>query len=190
MDKVSEDVYAVDLYITIRALPGNEIPLFKVREFLLWLSSNIGYKFKKITFDGFQSADSIQLMKTSGFDAGLLSVDRTDIPYLNLRACILDQRLESYYNSIVIEELRDLEYDRKAKKVDHPLTKVDGTPGSKDISDSLCGAVYDAQEYYSKKKGNKLAQSTQVSAAISAVQRIKNIRDLQKTKELEDNWIL
>lgn len=190
IDKVSEDVYAVDLYITIKAIPGSEIPLFKVREFLMWLSSSIGYNFKKLTFDGFQSADSIQLMKIAGWDAGLLSVDRTDIPYLSLRACILDQRLESYYNSIVIEELRDLEYDRKAKKVDHPITKADNTPGSKDTADSLCGAIFNAQEYYANKKGNKLAQSTAVSSAISAVQRINNLRRLQQNRNNDDDWIL
>lgn len=191
IDKVSENVYDVDLMLGIRAIPGSEIPLFKVREFLLWLSSSIGYKFKKITYDGFQSADSIQLLQISGLPAGLLSVDRTDVPYLNLRAAILEQRLESYYNSIVIEELRDLEYDRKAKKVDHPITKVDGTPGSKDIADSLCGAVYDAQEYYAKSKNSKhIAQSTNVNASISAVQRINNLRKLQKNNNNDYDWIL
>lgn len=190
IDKVSENVYDVDLMLAIRALPGNETPLFKVREFLLWLNSYIGFKFKKITFDGFQSADSIQLLKIAGFDAGLLSVDRTDVPYLNLRSCILDKRLESYYNDIVIEELRDLEYDRKAKKVDHPIVKSDNTPGSKDLSDALCGAVYNAQEYYAKKKGTKLAQSTAVNASISAIQRINNIRKLQQSRDIENDWIL
>lgn len=190
IDKVSESVYEVDLMIAIKALPGSEIPLFKVREFLLWLKSSIGYNFKKITFDGFQSADSIQLLKVSGFDTGLLSVDRTDIPYLNLRSCILDKRLESYYNSIVIEELRDLEYDRKAKKVDHPIVKADNTPGSKDLSDALCGAIYDAQEYYTKRKGgNKVAQSTTINSALSAIQRINNIRKLQQDNN-SDDWIL
>lgn len=189
IDKVSEDVYAIDLLLAIKAIPGSEIPLFKVREFLLWLKSYIGYNFKKITFDGFQSADSIQLLKIAGFNTGLLSVDRTDIPYLNLRSCILDQRLESYYNDIVIEELRDLEYDRRAKKVDHPMTKVDGTPGSKDLSDGLCGAVYNAQEYYSKKKGNKIAQSTAVNSSISAIQRINNLRKMQQNSN-NDDWIL
>ena len=188
IDKVSENVYDIDLLLTIKAISGSEIPLFKVREFLLWLNSHIGYNFKKITFDGFQSADSIQLLQISGLPAGLLSVDRSDIPYLNLRACILEQRLVGYYNSIVIEELRDLEYDRKAKKVDHPIVKYDGSPGSKDTSDALCGAVYNAQEYYSKQKGNTVSKETNVSAAISAVQKLKNLRSLGIDKN--DEWIL
>lgn len=187
IDKVSENVYDIDLMLGIRALPGSEIPLYKVREFLLWLSSCIGYKFKKITYDGFQSADSIQLLQMSGLPSGLLSVDRTDVPYLNLRACILEHRLVGYYNSIVIEELRDLEYDRKAKKVDHPIVKYDGSPGSKDISDSLCGAVYNAQEFYSKQKGNRITSNTNVNAAMSALQRLKNLR---KSQMDSDDWIL
>lgn len=188
IDKISEQVYNVDLLLTIKAISGSEIPLFKVREFLLWLSTYIGYKFKMISYDGFQSADSIQLLKTLGLPAGLLSVDRTDVPYLNLRSCILEQRLVSYYNSIVIEELRDLEYDRKAKKVDHPITKYDGSPGSKDTSDALCGAVYNAQEYYSKQKGTHVSQNTTVNAAISAIQKINNLRKLEREKE--NDWIL
>lgn len=187
IEQISEPHYKVDLMLTIKAAPGSETPLYKIREFFIWLSSVIGYKFKMITYDGFQSADSIQLLKTAGLPADLLSVDRTDVPYLILRSAILEQRLESYYNSIVIEELRDLEYDRKGKKVDHPITKVDGTPGSKDTSDALCGAVYNAQLYYSKQKGVKSVQRTNVSAAISALQKIKNV---QTAKEELDNWIL
>lgn len=187
IDKISENVYDIDLMLGVKAIPGSEIPLYKIREFLLWLSSYIGYKFKKITYDGFQSADSIQLLQMSGLPAGLLSVDRTDVPYLNLRACILEQRLVGYYNSIVVEELRDLEYDRKAKKVDHPIVKYDGSPGSKDISDSLCGAVYNAQEFYSKLKGNHVAQNTNVNAAMSALQKLTNLR---KSQMENDDWIL
>lgn len=189
IDKVSENVYDVDLMIAIKAIPGSEVPLFKVREFLLWLHSAIGYNFKKITFDGFQSADSIQLLKIAGLDTGLLSVDRTDVPYLNLRACILEQRVVGYYHSIVVEELRDLEYDRKAKKVDHPVVKVDGNPGSKDVSDSLCGAIYNAQEYFAQqKKSNRLAKDVNVNASISALQRLSNLRKLEE--EETDDWIL
>ena len=190
IDKVSDNLYDIDLLLTIRAAPGSEIPLFKVREFLLWLNSYIGYKFKKVTYDGFQSADSIQLLKIAGLEAGLLSVDRTDIPYLNLRACILEQRLVGYYNSIVLEELRDLEYDRKAKKVDHPIVKYDGSPGSKDTSDALCGAVYNAQEYYSssKNKGNKIAKSTNVNAALTAIQKLNNLR--KQDMDISDDWIM
>lgn len=187
IDKISEQVYTIDLLVTIKALPGSEIPLFKVREFLLWLSTHIGYNFKSITYDGFQSADSIQLLKTLGLPAGLLSVDRSDIPYINLRSCILEQRLEGYYNSIVIEELRDLEYDRKNKKVDHPLVKYDGTPGSKDTSDALCGAVFNAQEYYSKQKGSHATQKTNVNAALSAIQRLNNLRKIDRDRD--NDWI-
>ena len=188
IDKVSENVYEIDLLLTIKAISGSEIPLFKVREFLLWLNSYIGFKFEKITFDGFQSADSIQLLKMAGLNAGLQSVDRTDIPYLNLRACILEQRLVGYYNSIVIEELRDLDYDRKAKKVDHPIVKADGSPGSKDTSDALCGAVNNAQEFYAKKNSMNVIQTTNMQAALTAVQRINNLRKLEEEKEYD--WIL
>lgn len=187
VDKVTENIYDVDLLLTIRAIRGSEIPLFKIREFLIWLSSSIGYKFGKITYDGFQSADSIQLLKTAGLPADLLSVDRSDIPYLNLRSIILEKRLVSYQNEILLQELRELEYDRRAKKVDHPITTYNGEPGSKDLSDALCGSLYDAQEYYTKRAKSKITKSPSVNAAIDAINRLKNLRKLEEDK---DSWIM
>lgn len=52
-----------------------------------------------------------------------------------------------------------------------------------------CGAIYDAQEYYAKKKGTKVAQSTAVNNAMSAIQRINNLRKLQQDSN-NDDWIL
>lgn len=190
VESISENLYDVDLYITIKALPGNEVPLFKVREFLIWLSFNIGFKFKKITFDGFQSADSIQLLKIAGYDAALLSVDRTDIPYLGLRTCILEERLDSYYNQIVVEEIEQLEYDQVHKKVDHPLVLADGTPGSKDTSDGLAGALYNAQEYYIKHTKTRLSNDVNRSIALDAIKKINNLRKIQEERENDiTSWL-
>ena len=138
IDSVIENSYYVDLLLSVKAIPGSEIPLYKIREFLLWLKSAIGYKLQVVSYDGFQSADSIQLLNVAGQNACLQSLDRTDIPYLNLRSCILERRLDTYHHSILTKELYDLEYDRKLGKVDHPMVTLDGLPGSKDLSDGLC----------------------------------------------------
>lgn len=186
IEKIIENIYDVDLMIRIRALPGSEIPLFKVREFLLWLNSAV-FKLRKVTYDGFQSADSIQLLNTAGIDAGLQSLDRTDEPYLNLRSCILEHRLNIYNNEILKRELYDLEYDRKNRKVDHPMLTYDGAPGSKDLADGVCGAIFAAQKYYANKKSTNAMQHGNVNRSISLIERLNNLR--KKEEENEYGWI-
>ena len=67
---------------------------------------------------------------------GLQSVDRTSVPYKNLRDAIYDGRLRIYYQDILVDELISLEYDEKRDKVEHP------PKGSKDVADALCGAYW------------------------------------------------
>jgi len=43
---------------------------------------------------------------------------------------------------ILFQELTGLEHDVERNKVDHRAINPDGTPGSKDIADAVCGAVY------------------------------------------------
>ena len=186
---VSENVYSVDLMLRIKALPGSEIPLYKVRGFLMWLNSYI-FKIKKVTYDGFQSADSIQLLKVAGFDAALQSLDRSDEPYLNLRSCILENRLEMYYDENFVREIYDLEYDRKAKKVDHPAETVDNQPGSKDLADGVCGAVFACQKYYSEKKAStSVMQKRNVQNNMKAVEQLNKMRYASRYKDEDVSWI-
>lgn len=188
ISKVAENIYMADLLLSIKAPQGSEIPLYKVREFLLWLQSSIGFHIELTTYDGYQSADSIQLLQVAGMRSKLLSVDRTDIPYLNLRSCILEERLDIYNNEILKRELYDLEHDRKAHKVDHPFVTTDNKPGSKDLSDGLCGALWNAQEYYANKKGTGALQRTNVNRALTSIQKINNLRKVKQ--EEDDSWIL
>lgn len=187
VEKVVENSYYVDLMLSIKAIPGSEIPLYKIREFFLWLKTYIGMKFQIITYDGFQSADSIQLLKSAGFNAGLLSVDRSATPYLNLRSCILDNRLDMYYNGIVVREIYDLEYDKRNNKVDHPIVTIDGSEGTKDLSDGVCGAVYDAQQYYADRKGTKTIQNVNAKRNLEAVKRLQALKKYQDKDP--NNWI-
>lgn len=195
IDKVLENEYDADLILDIKALAGSEIPLYKVREFIMWLSTEIGYKFEAISFDGFQSADSMQLLKVAGFNSVLQSLDRTDEPYLNLRSCIIEGRLHSYYHPLLSKELYELEHDRKAHKVDHPMTNPDGSAGSKDIADSLCGAVYQAQLYYSKIKATRTIQHVNVQNALQQMYKLKAMNEITKKnntiqREQEDlSWL-
>lgn len=183
IESIVENHYNADFMIMIRPPAGSEVPLFKIREFVIWLATTLGIHIQLMTFDGFQSADSIQLLKVAGINTALQSVDRTADPYLNLRSCILENRIELYDNPILIEELYDLEYDRKANKVDHSLE------GHKDLSDSLAGALWGAQNYYATKKQTNVVQHQRVEEAVKFVNNLNKKRWAQKPINAENSWL-
>ena len=84
-----------------------------------------------------------QQLTTMGFaDVKLVSLDRKPDGYLSLRSAINEQRLMLPSDMPTVEkELINLERDNQTGKVDHP------PDGSKDIADSLAGAVFNASEH-------------------------------------------
>jgi hypothetical protein len=121
------------------------IPIGKMKFLAIYLKYNLGYNISKVTYDGFQSAESIQELIDNGIDACVQSVDRTAAPYDTLRDIIHSDQLSFYdYTSEMFKktnrslrrELLNLTKDTKTGKVDH-ITK-----GSKDVSDALCGSIF------------------------------------------------
>lgn len=126
----------VDFAIGLTSGPdGQEIDFREIRDFVFWLRS-VGYWIKFVSFDSWNSADSIQRLKENGIDAGVLSVDKNDQPYLTLRQAATEDRVQSPKNEILRTELYQLEYDVVTRKIDHP------EDGSKDIADAVCGSVF------------------------------------------------
>jgi hypothetical protein len=116
-----------------RRYVDDEVPLWKLREFLVWLKDS-GVNVVKVTFDSFQSVDMIQLLQRRGFQVERLSVDKTDEAYRNLVTLYLERRIKHVENVVYRRELFGLEWD--GKKVDHPAG------GSKDIADAVAGSVF------------------------------------------------
>ena len=134
-----EQVITMQVFsVGIKAEMGSEVSLKKVRDFFIYLKEK-GFQIDLITYDGFQSADSIQLLKLEGFNALLYSLDRTTDGYDALRSSVSDHRiiLPDLKESLLETELINIEKTPKGK-IDHPMK------GSKDISDSLAGANYHA----------------------------------------------
>jgi hypothetical protein len=131
----------VDFMLRVVAMPGGEVDLSKVRSFLLYLR-NIGYQLMRVTFDQFQSSDSIQILKKEGIETGHQSVDKDDNAYLMLRSSFFDRRIGIYDYKPFIDEVLDLQRDAKKRKVDHPQRASDGSKGSKDVSDCVAGAIW------------------------------------------------
>ena len=128
-------IYETDLLLRIQAPVGGEIQFSAIRE-IFYLLRDYGMHFGKITYDQFQSTDSIQELRGRNFPVDLLSVDRDIAPYQYLKDCFSNKQLIIYRYDPVLLELMRLE--KKENKVDHP------PGGSKDVSDALCGAVWNA----------------------------------------------
>jgi len=133
--KILQPFFIVDMMLRIVPPMGGEIQFDKVLNIIRMLRNN-GMAIGKVTYDSWQSTHSLQILKTEGFNTDELSVDKDVSPYIYLRNCMADKRLKMYNYEPVITELVRLE--KKADKVDHPPN------GSKDVSDALCGAVWNA----------------------------------------------
>lgn len=132
------------LVFGIKALPGSEVPFWKVRVFLNYLRSN-GVSIAQITCDGYQSADMMQLLAKMGFNVKYASVDKTKDPYLKLSSNILLGLIKMPKSQILRTELINLQ--NLPKKIDHPtVIVVDGKQqeGGKDIADSVASSSYEA----------------------------------------------
>lgn len=139
--------FIVDFIFAVEAnkVIEKRIPIGKMKYLAIYLKYNLGYNVSKVTYDGFQSAESIQELMDNGIDACVQSVDRSPAPYDTLRDVIHSDQLSFYeykseefktLNRSLRRELLNLTKDTKSGKVDH-INK-----GSKDISDALAGSVF------------------------------------------------
>lgn len=129
----------IDYMEQIKAGPKEEIKFEDIRRRIYKLRE-MGYNIAKVTFDGWQSIDSVQILQSSGFKADFYSVDRNADAYYTLKAAILEKRIDYYYYQIFIQEVKSLE-EIKGTKIDHPRE------GSKDVSDAVAGVVYHCAQH-------------------------------------------
>jgi hypothetical protein len=128
-------VIVVDFMVKIEPPEDGEIPIEEVRKLIYWLSSK-GIRFKQITFDMFQSVDSMQILQSKGYNTDYFSVDRDTDAYYTFRNALYDGRLKLVRYQPFIDEVLSLEDDLERGKVDHP------PDGSKDVADAVASVVY------------------------------------------------
>lgn len=132
------------LVFGIKARPGSEVPLWKVRKFLLDLR-NKGVHIMQVSTDGFQSADMRQMLTKMGFETKYVSVDTTKEPYLQFASGINHGTVKVPKSPILDFEVRNLQ--NQDKKIDHPLkVMVNGkyVKGGKDIADAVSASQHEA----------------------------------------------
>jgi hypothetical protein len=100
----------------------SEIKLAEVRDFLIWCHQDRGFKFAKISFDGWQSLDSVQILSDLGYLCDQEPVTNDD--YDTLAEIWYDGRLDTYYDKHALWEMRRLERKKNGK--------IEKSPGSSD----------------------------------------------------------
>jgi len=139
--KVTEmkPIIATDIIIRVVPPPNGEIEFALIREFLLLLRDRYNLPIEYVTFDGFQSVDSKQILRTKGFKCDHLSVEKIE-NYRSFRDALYDGCMYLLPHQFLANELAGLEYVRgnnstQQDKVDH---RVNGT---KDVADAVCGVT-------------------------------------------------
>lgn len=138
-------VIKVDLVRYWTPSRGKQVDFAEVRDFVVSIIHR-GFNVAKITFDQWQSDEMIKFFNRMGVSSDVLSVGLQH--YMDLKLIITEGRGEAPYNEILRRELKQLFITKNGKNVDHPRTKE----GSKDISDAVCGAVFNASSLTPKKK--------------------------------------
>lgn len=134
----------IDCIIRVRAPVGQEVMLSDLRHYIYDLRER-KFRIAKVTMDGFQSTDTRQQLQKKRFNVSYLSVDKSKLPYEDMRDAIYEDRLalpkymteitpgDGDLVNIVYKEIVELE--DTGKKVDHPAS------GSKDVADGVAAVV-------------------------------------------------
>lgn len=126
---------ALDLILEVKPPKGGEIMFEDIRTLFIKLKEQ-GMNLKWITYDSFQSQDSVQLLRQKGFTTGTESVDKTALPYDVMKTAFYDGRIKAPKHEKALEEIVRLERDPKTGLIDH------APRFSKDCADAVAGVVY------------------------------------------------
>lgn len=134
----------IDCMIRVKAAQGQEVLISDLRNYVYELKRR-GFRITGTTMDGFQSTDTRQQFRKKKLNPSYLSVDKSKLPYEDLRDAIYESRIEippymTYISAgegelVNIAQKELLELEDNGKKIDHPVN------GSKDIADGIAGVT-------------------------------------------------
>ena len=104
-----------------------------VKQYILDIR-NRGFNIKKVTFDRWNSLDIMTELRAYGMNTETLSVAKKH--YEDMKILVSEERIIGPSIDLLKDELVQLRIVKD--KVDHPRK------GSKDLSDAVCGAIYNA----------------------------------------------
>jgi hypothetical protein len=112
---------------------SKSVDFTEVKDYIISLRER-GFNIKMVTFDRWNSHDMMQQLKAHGINCETLSVAKKH--YEDMSLCITEERVDGPKIQLLIDELLQLRIVKD--KVDHPRK------GSKDLSDAVCGAIYNS----------------------------------------------
>jgi len=124
-----------DMILEIKPPRGGEIEFSDVRKLLYTLRDTLKLPIKWLSFDQFQSKDSMQIMHQNGFVVGYQSMDIDTEAYDVTKQAFYDGRIVAPEHAKAQKEMITLEMDTKKNKIDHP------PQGSKDVADAMAGVA-------------------------------------------------
>jgi hypothetical protein len=133
----------------------------EIREYILSLKKR-GFNIRLVTFDRWESADTMQYLNERGLKSERLSVAKKH--YEDFAMVVAEERVVGPQIELLIEELLQLRI-MKNDRVDHPRK------GSKDLSDAVCGAIYNAIAHTPHNKN----ETIEVKTLESVKREVRNI---------------
>jgi hypothetical protein len=124
--------FAIAYEASLAEQPPREIQVRWARDLCLELMRR-GFAIRLFTMDGFQSADTLQIMESHGIETDRVSTDLSEEPWRALRNLAYEDRLRAYKDPLLLAELEGLSKLPNGK-IDHPAD------GSKDMADAVACA--------------------------------------------------
>lgn len=145
--------FVVEMACSIKPDSIHQIDPAEIRQWIMQLITHHGFNIQRVSYDGFQSKESLRQFRKAGVASKLISVDKTSDPYKTFRSALYEGRALLPDNDSLRAELISLEYLADKDKVDHP------PKGRKDMSDAVCGAIFSANNSRDVRDSNAVVNS-------------------------------
>lgn len=152
--------FSVDAAVQIKPSASQHIEIADVRRWVMQLPLFYGINLEEVSYDGFQSTESMQVLRKAGIRSRYVSMDRTTEPYEYLRRTLYEDRIAFTESEPLKVELATLEENALTGKIDHP------PGGSKDVADAVCGAVFCASQSRLVRTRTKVTEHDGTNAVI------------------------
>lgn len=143
---LGKDKTVVDLMLGIEAKPGRNIDFADLRQRFVYDLTARGFHIELITFDGFQSEETRQVLESKQYVTDYESSDKSTEPYDTLIETLTSDTLDYYNYPIFLTEFSEIRLINGVK-YDHPKKFKNGKRGTKDVSDAVACATNRAVKY-------------------------------------------
>ena len=134
--EAEDRVFFCDLIKYWEAELNKEIDLESIEQEIIFLRQR-GFNIIDVSYDNASlSKYLIQRLEKAGFNTTYITVDRNIAPYMSLKDLIYSDKVRTYYEPILIDELLCLSVIN-GNKIEHTTEGV-----GKDLSDAFCGSIY------------------------------------------------